>query len=99
MKKSRRTNEQSLAEAIDAFLEKSNLKNRQEELHVVDQWAEVMGAVIAKHTVSVDLRRKILYVKLDSASLRHELSLNREKIVRMMNEQAAADVVNNLKLL
>jgi len=95
----RKSNEQTLEEAIDYFLKRTRLKNRQEELDVLDYWEEVMGEGIAKHTLSIDLRRKILYVKLDSASLRHELNLAREKVVRMMNERVGSDVINNIKLL
>ncbi|MFT4660266.1 MAG: putative nucleic acid-binding Zn ribbon protein [Patiriisocius sp.] len=95
----RRSNEQSLGDAIDSFLKQTRLKSRQEELDVIAIWEDVMGSVIAKHTTSIDLRRKILYVKLDSASLRHELNLGKEKVVRMMNEKVGSDVINNMRLL
>jgi len=95
----RRSNEQSLEEAIDYFLKRTRLKSRQKELDVLEHWSSVMGDGIANHTISIDLRRKVLYVKLDSASLRHELNLAREKVVRMMNERVGEDVINNMKLL
>jgi len=95
----RKSNEQTLEQAIEYFLKRSNLKSRQEELDVISLWAEVMGESISRHTLSIDLRRKILYVKLDSASLRHELNLAKEKVVRMMNERVGKDVINNLRLL
>lgn len=88
-----------LNNAIDGFFKSSRLAKRQGELDVVAEWETVMGHVVSNHSTSVDLRNRVLYVKLDSASLRHELSMNKEKIVRMMNDHIGNDVINNIKLL
>ena len=44
-----------------------------------------------KHTHGLYIRNRILFVKVDSAALRQELSFSRSKIVKALNDEAKAN--------
>jgi len=58
----------------------------------------VMGRMIANHTKDLYVKHRQLFVTLDSAALRNELSMARGKIVTMMNEAAGATVIEDVVL-
>jgi hypothetical protein len=47
----------------------------------------MMGPAIAKHTTDLKVYRQKLYVQIDSAALRQELAMGREKIRKMFNRE------------
>lgn len=66
---------------------------------VIAAWPEVMGPAISKHTVDLQMQRGVLSVRLDSAVLRKELDMGKEKIVRSLNEAVKMQVVNTVRFL
>lgn len=59
-------------------------------------WEKVMGKMVAKHTQNLTIRKKTLYVKLDSAALKNELSFSREKIMKALNNAVNAEVITDV---
>ncbi|MCE3278587.1 MAG: hypothetical protein K0S44_778 [Bacteroidetes bacterium] len=57
-----------------------------------------MGKMIANHTKDLYIKNKQLFVTLDSSALRNELSMARTKIIKMMNEAAGMEVINDIIL-
>jgi predicted nucleic acid-binding Zn ribbon protein len=95
----RKSNEQTLGAAIEHFLGSKKLIQRYREIGLLRDWESVMGPAIAKHTTEINIRNKILYVRLDSAVLKQELSMAREQLVRKLNEESGHDIINNVKFL
>lgn len=89
----------TIKEAIDKLLHTYRLDTKMAELDVINSWKKVMGNMIAKHTTDIRIVNKELYVRLDSAALRHELSLGKEKIVDLLNKEAGGKVVERIVLL
>ena len=56
-------------------------------------WAEKMGTTINQYTKEVNLRKGKLFITITSASLKQELSYEREKIKEMMNAQLGSEAV------
>jgi len=59
-------------------------------------WEKVMGKMVANHTRKLTIRKKILYVRIDSAALRNELSFSREKIKKALNGEVKAEVIEDV---
>ena len=76
----KKSNEILLGDAISAFLKENNLESRLNETRLVGAWEQVTGKLIARHTLQMNVRDKILYVKVDSAALREELSFQKSKL-------------------
>ncbi|NNC82581.1 MAG: DUF721 domain-containing protein [Flavobacteriales bacterium] len=89
----------SLGEAIEYYLRSTKMYKRFQEQEVLKNWPDVMGPAIANHTRDIQMKDGVLYVRLDSAVLRKELEMSREKVVRMMNESTGYQVINTIKFL
>ncbi len=91
-------NEHTLKEAIDQLLKAYKLDDKLSEHKLIASWEHVMGAMIAKHTKDLYIKHKQLFVTLDSAALRNELSLAKTKIVTLLNEEAGHEVITEIIL-
>ncbi len=91
-------NEHSLKEVIDQLLKAYKLDDKLAERRLIASWESVMGAMIAKHTLDLYIKHKQLFVSLDSAALRNELSLAKTKIVKMLNDEVGTEVINEVIL-
>ena len=90
------SNEQHLKDAISEFLKVSRLSGKLAEQKVIDGWEKLMGKMIANHTKQISISNKRLYLSLDSAPLKQELFYSREKIIKMLNEEAGEEVVREV---
>lgn len=93
------SNEQSLGDAIREFLKEYRLEDKLEETRVISSWARVVGKMVAKHTKSLYIKRKVLFVKLDSPAISNELGYSREKIVNLLNQEAGKEVITDVKFI
>jgi len=93
----RRSNEILLKEAIELFLKQYKLDFKLNETRVMSAWPEVVGELIARHTNQLSVRDRILYVKVDSAPLREELSYQRSKLVKKLNQTAGTEAIDDIK--
>jgi len=90
------SNEQSLKSVISEFLKVSRLSGKLAEQKIIDGWEKIMGKMIAKHTKQISISNKKLFLQLDSAPLKQELFYAREKIIKMLNEEAGENVVEEI---
>ena len=79
---------------IDSF----GMREKMDELDIITGWDEIAGPMIARHTISVRLRKGRLHVQVDSAPLRHELSFMREALKELLNRRAGRKVVDEILL-
>jgi len=90
-------NAQPLSQALsDFFDENSTLKVKLAEHRAVRGWHDVLGEGVSKYTREVYFRRNVLYVHLTSAVLRAELTMNKEALIRKMNDYAEIPVVRDI---
>lgn len=89
-------NEQSIKEAIEALLKTYKLDDKLNEKKLISSWNEVMGKMISNHTTDLYIRNKQLFVSLDSAALKNELSLAKSKIVEMLNKASGKEIINDV---
>ncbi len=93
---SRRSNDQTLKEAVDSMLKAYRLDGKLQQLKLIDSWEKLMGPTVAHRTVEIKIYGKKLFVILNSASLRQELFQEREKIIKLLNEEAGAAVIEEI---
>jgi predicted nucleic acid-binding Zn ribbon protein len=79
--------EKTLKEVLLKMMEVYKLKGKLNQTRIRSLWEELMGPSIARQTTELRIHHKKLYVQLQSASLRNELSYGREKIKDMINER------------
>ncbi len=89
-------NDQTLGDAIKAFLQTYHLDDKLNETKLIQSWEKVVGNMVARHTKSLAVRNKILFVRLDSPALRNELSYRREKLIAALNNEVNAAVIEDI---
>jgi predicted nucleic acid-binding Zn ribbon protein len=94
----RNSNSQPLKDVLNLLLKRYQLDTKLNEYRLVSSWEKVMGKMIAKHTEDLYIKNKTLYVKLNSAALRNELSFAKDKMVKMLNEEIGFDVITHIDL-
>jgi predicted nucleic acid-binding Zn ribbon protein len=94
----RSSNDQKLGEAIKDMLKLYHLDEKLDEHKLVRSWEKVVGPMISKHTTEIYISNSKLYVTIDSAPLRQEMSYSLSKIIKDLNAMVGAQVVNELIL-
>ncbi|MCX6251173.1 MAG: DUF721 domain-containing protein [Bacteroidetes bacterium] len=92
------SNDLSLGDAIKEFLQAYRLEDKLNETRIIKSWEKVLGKLVANHSRDLYIRNRVLYVKIDSAALRNELSYAKEKIVKALNKEVKADVIKDVVL-
>jgi len=94
----RRSNTQSLGEVLKDYVRAMKLQSGLTETRVIKSWYELMGKTIADATLNVTIKNKVMFVHLNSAVIRGELVMMRQKIIDAINTKAGAQVIEDLIL-
>jgi len=92
-------NEKTLKEALHAMIDQYRLKNKLNQTRIRSHWEALMGPSIARYTRDIKMGRKKLYIYIDSAPLKQELSMGKEKIRRMLNEALGEEYIKEVVIL
>jgi len=93
----KKSNEILLKDAISAFLKDNNLESKLNETRIISSWEEVTGKLISRHTNQMYLKDRVLFVKVDSAALREELTYQRSKLVKKLNKAAGVEAIDDIR--
>ncbi len=88
--------EKPLKKTIDKLLRAYGYQDQLDELEIIKIYENLVGQLFANHTQKVGFKNKILYVKLDSASLKQELSYVKEGLVEKINRELGRRVVEKI---
>jgi predicted nucleic acid-binding Zn ribbon protein len=89
-------NQQSLKEVLRDMVDTMKWKEKLNETRIRQIWSEKMGTTINHYTHEMNLKKDKLFIAITSASLKHELSYDREKIKTMMNRELGEDIVKEV---
>jgi predicted nucleic acid-binding Zn ribbon protein len=89
-------NVMSLGDAIKALLKQHNLERGYSEAGLIRSWERIVGPMIANHTTSLRIRKRVLFIEVDSAALRNELGYAREKILKALNQEAGQELIDEI---
>ena len=64
---------------------------------LIDAWPLVMGEAVASYTTALNIRNQTLFVHLTNPALRMELSMQRQDIVRRLNEHVGNQVIADVR--
>ena len=91
-----RKNAVTIKEAIERMVREFKLGSGLHESAIKEKWAPVMGNMIAKHTTGISLRKGKLYLNIDSAALKHELTYSKEKVKEIFNKELGENVITDV---
>ena len=92
----RKSEPSPIGDAIKEMLKAFRIEDKFDETNLINQWEKVMGTPIAKRTSKVYIHNKKLYVYLNSAPLKHELSMSRDRILVLLTKEFGKPIVNEV---
>jgi len=87
-----------LKEVIDKLLRAYGYQDQLDEIELLKAYDEVVGTVFVKHTKEVYFKNKTLFIKLDSAALKQELSYAKEAIKEKLNQMMGKRIVEEINI-
>lgn len=94
--KNKQRNEFNLRDAMSKMIDDNGMRRQFNELEIKRAWDDVGGLMITKHTKSLRLQRKKVWVKIDSAPLRQELSYRKDDLLQKMNERLGRSFIEDI---
>ena len=91
-------NELSLDEVIQLWTAAPGIRKIYLRTLLKKSWEELMGPQITGMTRKMTLIKGVLHVTVDSAPLKSELNINREKIKNMINERLGEVLIQDVKI-
>ena len=89
----RKKNTEQLSDVIRQVLKDQHLDKPLNEKRLIDAWPVVLGNNIMQYTSELSIKNRVLYVKLSSSVLRHDLFLSREEIKTSLNKYVGSEVI------
>ena len=87
---------QSLGDSIGDLLKQTGIAQELKERKVISSWVRLMGPVIGRHTLKVELSNGKMKVALDHAAMRQELLFAKESILKKLNDEAGEKIVKDI---
>ncbi len=93
----KRLNEEvSLKDLLQTFIVTNKLEKGIDAVMVKEAWEKIMGNGVNSYTQEIVYKNNTLYVYLTSSVLREELSMGKEKIVKLLNEELGKEVIQHV---
>ncbi|TAD95738.1 MAG: DUF721 domain-containing protein [Bacteroidetes bacterium] len=89
----------SLKEAIGQLLESYQLRRKFQETNLISSWEKIIGKAIARRTTKIFIKKRVFYLELDSAPLKHELVMAKSRLLEMLNEELKEKIVDDIFFL
>ena len=76
----------NLSNELDEFMEYIGLSEKMQDMKILKVWNECVGDTISQFSKPVDIKKNKLYVSVENAVWRYELSARKEEILGRVNE-------------
>jgi len=92
----RRSNTQKIDELIKEVLKESKLDVKLKEYELVNSWEKVIGKTVANATTDIYIRNRRLFVAVRSSVIRNELMIIRDGLVKALNREVQANIIDEI---
>lgn len=89
----------TLKEGIDELLKQYRLKGKFNQVNLIASWEKIMGKTISTRTEKIFFKDKTLFVQLNSAPLKHQLSAAKAKVVELVNKEFEEELIDDVKFI
>ena len=87
-----------LGDLIKEFYELHRGAGYLDEQKAIQCWPKVVGPFIASHTIDLSIKNKVLFVRVDSDALRHELNYSKSLLLKNLNDLVGKEVLTEIVL-
>jgi predicted nucleic acid-binding Zn ribbon protein len=88
----------SLGDAISQIFKEEKLDEKYSIFAIRNDWPKIVGEMIAKHTTQINFANGHLYVSLDSAIVRNEMTYAKLDIITKVNAFVGSRLIKELVL-
>ena len=92
----RKSNLIKLGDAISQLFKQEKLDVKISQFTVKNGWKDIVGDMVAKNTSEIFFNDKTLFITLNSAALKHELSFRKEEILLSINKFCGYKLIDQL---
>ena len=93
----KKTNDQKLSDVLKSFAAQDKLKEKLLSTKIMEIWIALYPGLIAEHTVEVRVKQSQVIIKVNSASLRQELLMNKKTILDQLNQKLGDNLIQVLE--
>ena len=85
-----------MSQAIRELLNSYRLTTRFDEASLVASWERLAGKPIARRTKKIYIRNKVLFVELDSPSMKHDFSLHKAQVLELFKKEFGPGIITDI---
>lgn len=89
-------NEEKINQTIDAFINQQKIRKNYYEISVRNAWKDLMGEMVNDYTTSIKISKEKLILEFSSAPLKHEISFQKEQLIRLLNEKLGKELIKEV---
>ena len=87
---------QTVGQAIRELLNSYRLTTKFDEANLIGSWDRLAGKPIAKRTKKIYIRNKVLFVELDSPSMKHDFSMHKSQVLELFKKEFGPGVITDI---
>jgi hypothetical protein len=88
----------NISKIIEDVFSQKHFRIGIDNIKVQDAWVKTMGKNIQKYTYKVYYKKGVLYVKLKSSVLKEELTFEKVKIIKLINNELGKEYIKDMEL-
>ncbi len=85
-----------MGQAIRELFTSYRLTTKFDETNLINSWEKLAGKPIANRTKKIYIRNKILFVELDSPSMKHDFSLYKAQVLELFKKEFGAGIITDI---
>ncbi|HRQ29601.1 MAG TPA: DUF721 domain-containing protein [Saprospiraceae bacterium] len=89
-------NEEKINQTIDAFINQQKIRKNYYEISVRKAWKDLMGEMVDDYTTSIKISKEKLILEFSSAPLKHEISFQKEQLIRLLNDRLGKELIKEV---
>jgi predicted nucleic acid-binding Zn ribbon protein len=90
---------QSMGQAIRELLNSYRLTSKFDETNLLNSWESIAGKPIAKRTKNLYIRNKVLFVELDSPSMKHDFLLHKAHVLELLKKEFGSGIISDIVVM
>ena len=84
---------------LDNFMNYIGLDSKMQEMQILKIWSKCVGEAIAKYSAPHEIRKNKLFVRVENAAWRYELSMKKEEIIEKLNKNLKKKIYATLRAI
>jgi len=92
----RESDNESIKSVVSRFIKSNGFSQKFNEYQAVEAFSKLMGKLVMKKIKNAYMYNNTLFLEFSSASLRNELSMEKTKLMKLLNEQMGSKIITDM---